>query len=171
VERARAVATVLPDDAANVFITLSARSLNAKLTIIARGEAPSTEKKLMQAGANRVVLPAHIGAERVAELLLFPEVAEAPGAELDLRHLGLVHDSMVVADDAEWVGLTVGEVERRAEAAFLIVELRRAGTGQRERPDRDTRVQAGDAVVVVGRETGAALAGFERRFHRRAARG
>ncbi|WP_158809099.1 TrkA family potassium uptake protein, partial [Beijerinckia sp. L45] len=62
VSRARALATVLPDDAANVFITLSARGLNRELTIIARGEAPTTEKKLLQAGADRVVLPTRIGA-------------------------------------------------------------------------------------------------------------
>ena len=55
IARARVLATVLPDDAANVFITLSARSLNRDLTIIARGEAPSTERKLLQAGADRVV--------------------------------------------------------------------------------------------------------------------
>ena len=76
VARARALATVLPDDAANVFITLSARSLNRGLTIIARGEAASTESKLIQAGADRVVLPTRIGAERMAELLLYQNVAK-----------------------------------------------------------------------------------------------
>jgi voltage-gated potassium channel Kch len=65
-------AAVLPSDASNVFITLSARELNPDLTIIARGEDPSTERKLLQAGANRVVLPAHIGAERITHLILFP---------------------------------------------------------------------------------------------------
>jgi hypothetical protein len=47
--RARALATVLADDAANVFLTLSARSLNKEMMIIARGEIPSTESKLLQA--------------------------------------------------------------------------------------------------------------------------
>ena len=75
IARARILATVLPDDAANVFITLSARSLNPALHIIARGEVPSTESKLRQAGANQVVLPTHIGAERMAEMILFPETA------------------------------------------------------------------------------------------------
>ena len=77
VSRARALATVLPDDAANVFITLSARSLNRGLTIIARGEAASTESKLIQAGADRVVLPTRIGAERMAELLLVSKRRQA----------------------------------------------------------------------------------------------
>src|ERR1700688_2882830 len=48
VQRARALATVVPNDAANVFITLSARNLNKNLEIIARGEAPSTKSKLLQ---------------------------------------------------------------------------------------------------------------------------
>lgn len=76
VARARVLATVLPDDAANVFITLSARSLNKSLHIIARGEVPTTEGKLLHAGADEVVLPTHIGAERMAELILYPGAAE-----------------------------------------------------------------------------------------------
>ena len=67
--RARVLATVLPNDAANVFITLSARNMNPRIQIIARGGLPSTERKLLQAGANRVVLPAHIGADRIAHFL------------------------------------------------------------------------------------------------------
>ncbi|MEN9216866.1 MAG: potassium channel family protein, partial [Gloeomargarita sp. HHBFW_bins_162] len=51
VERARALATVLPDDALNVFITLTARGLNEGITILARGEFPATERKLRLAGA------------------------------------------------------------------------------------------------------------------------
>ena len=74
--RARALATVVPADAINVFITLSARGLNSGLKIIARGESPATEKKLLQAGADNVVLPAHIGAETVASIILYPGLAD-----------------------------------------------------------------------------------------------
>ncbi len=63
IQRAKVLATVLPDDAINVFITLTARELNPNLQIIARGELPSTEKKLRLAGADQVVFPAAIGAE------------------------------------------------------------------------------------------------------------
>ena len=71
VTRARIVATVLPNDAANVFITLTARNMHPAVEIIARGEAPSTERMLLHAGANRVVQPTHIGAERIAEIFLY----------------------------------------------------------------------------------------------------
>src|SRR5688572_12205659 len=66
IERARTVVTTLSNDAANVFITLTSRNLNPKLQIIARGESLSTQRKLHQAGADRVVLPASIGAQRIA---------------------------------------------------------------------------------------------------------
>lgn len=162
--RAKALASALPDDALNVFITLSARNMNRALTIIARGEAPSTERKLLHAGADRVVLPAHIGAERMAEMLLFPALAASPGSrpvtQEQLRRLGLTMEVVVAEQGSRWVGLTVKEIEQRSEAAFLIVELERAGSGRRERPSEDTRVEAGDGVAVIGRTTRGALEGF-----------
>lgn len=68
--RARVLATVLPDDADNVFITLTARGMSDAIRIIARAESPCTESKLIRSGANHVVIPAAIGAVRVAQLAI-----------------------------------------------------------------------------------------------------
>jgi voltage-gated potassium channel Kch len=113
IARARALATVVPNDAANVFITLSARNLNKKLEIIARGEAPSTKSKLLQAGANSVVEPTHIGAERIAQLILFPRTSSfTDGSDrmrtlgIGLRTLGLELEVMAVAPDSTLAGAT-----------------------------------------------------------------
>ncbi|NND97268.1 MAG: potassium channel family protein [Pirellulaceae bacterium] len=75
--RAGILATVLPDDATNVFITLSARDLTESIRIIARAECPSTERKLIRSGADSVVMPAAIGAVRIAQLAT-EEVPEQP---------------------------------------------------------------------------------------------
>lgn len=162
VMRARALATVLPDDAANVFITLSARSLNPALTIIARGEAPTTERKLVQAGASRVILPTHIGAERIAELLLYPATAarlrgtpEGRGVERSLRDLGLEIEMVSASAANGAAGLTISELERRGAGAFFVVSLERAAGEPVARPQPDTRIEAGDGLVVVGRSAGA----------------
>ncbi len=69
IERARTLASVLPDDASNVFITLTARDLNSVLEIISRAECPTTERKLLRSGADYVVMPAAIGALRMAEII------------------------------------------------------------------------------------------------------
>jgi voltage-gated potassium channel len=157
IERAKVLATVLADDAANVFITLSARSLNPKLHIIARGERPSTEGKLLQAGANRVVLPTHIGAERIAELILFPEMAQIfrggqAGATLDkaLDRLGLDLEILVVPRSVAHGALTAGDIERRAGAAFLLQINRPDGTVI-TKPDVDHPIEAGDGLVLLSK--------------------
>lgn len=72
IHRARTLASVLPCDASNVFITLTSRELNADLEIIARGENPKTEQKLRISGADSVVSPATIGAMRIAQLIAIP---------------------------------------------------------------------------------------------------
>jgi voltage-gated potassium channel Kch len=158
VEHARTLATVLSSDAANVFITLSGRSLNAKLNIIARGELPSTEGKLILAGANKVVLPAHIGAERIAEMILYQETAKfmhesdrMKDFEKVLLGLGLDMDVMVAEPGSPAIGKTIEAVEQEGGGAFFVVQLnRRAGqvvTG----PGPSTLVEDGDGVVLVGR--------------------
>ena len=158
VTRARVLATVLPDDAANVFITLSARSLNRGLTIIARGEAPSTERKLIQAGANKVVLPTHIGAERMAEIILYQETARfirgsdrMRDFEKVLLSLGLDLDVVIAAPQSAVVGKTIASVEEQANGAFFIVQINRRDGDAITQPQPSTTIEAGDGLVLVGR--------------------
>jgi voltage-gated potassium channel len=162
VKRAKVLATVLPDDAANVFITLSARSLNPKLHIIARGEVPSTESKLIQAGADQVVLPTHIGAERIAEMILYPASARfIRGSErmrdVDkvLRDFGMGMEMVVAGEASAAAGSTVEELERRGQGAFFVVQIDRQNGETIARPPAATRITAGDGLLVVGRAGGA----------------
>ena len=166
IAHARALATVVSSDAVNVFITLSARGLNAGLQIIARGELPATEKKLLQAGANAVVMPAHIGAEQVASMILFPAIAgmiqdseRRRQMELDLRTLGLEIEVVLAAEGSPYIGLAVEEIERDAERMFFIGAIERAGSGKVERPSAHTRLQAGDGVTILGRSGRADVVG------------
>ena len=158
IERARVLDTVLPDDAANVFITLSARSLNPRLQIIARGEAPSTESKLIQAGADKVVLPTHIGAERIAEMVLFPETARfirgsdrMRDFETVLGDLGMEIELAIAGEATALAGLTVGEIEARGRGAGMVVQVQRREGDTITRPPPDLKVETGDGLVVVGR--------------------
>ena len=158
VERARVLATVLPDDAANVFITLSARSLNPGIEIIARGERPSTERKLIQAGADRIVMPTHIGAERIAEMILYPKLAEylrsaqskVMGTSEGLGSLGLALGVITAPSTFAARQVTVGDFERRG-GGLLVVRIDRADGGVLESPKSDIIIRAGDGVTVVSK--------------------
>lgn len=66
IERAKALVSLVTSDADNLFITMTVRGLNPSLFILAREDEESTEKKLLRAGANRVVLPCLIGGQKIA---------------------------------------------------------------------------------------------------------
>ncbi len=159
ISRAKVLATVLPNDAANVFITLSARNMNAGVQIIARGEVPSTERKLLQAGANRVVLPAHIGADRIAHLILHPNARELLGGQskssVDFEHhlteLGLDLEEIEIGANSPWAHRTVGDVEKNATGRLLAVAILRKEGGTDMNPSPSAALLPGDALVVVKR--------------------
>lgn len=170
IAQARTLATVLSNDAANVFITLSARSLNPNLEIIARGELPSTENKLLQAGANTVVLPAHIGAERIAEMILYRATARfirgsdrMKDFEKVLLSLGLDIQVVVAAPGSPAIGMTIEAAEHQANGAFFVVQINRRDGEVINRPDPYTVIGDGDGLVLVGRgpQAGAIAALFE----------
>jgi voltage-gated potassium channel Kch len=160
IEHAKVLASVLSNDAANVFITLSAREMNPDIQIIARAELPSTERKLLQAGANRVVLPAHIGADRIAHMILHPNARELLGGstktasafEHHLTGLGLDLEEIEIGPASPLVKRTVGDVELEAAGRFLAVAVLRGSGGTELNPTRSAELMPGDALVVLKRE-------------------
>ncbi|MFA9391226.1 MAG: TrkA family potassium uptake protein [Prolixibacteraceae bacterium] len=76
VQRAKALIATTPSDADNVFVVLSARSLNPKMKIISRAIDYNSEDKLKRAGADNVIMPELIGGQRMAKLVAQPDVVE-----------------------------------------------------------------------------------------------
>lgn len=156
IARARVLATVLPNDALNVFITLSARNLNSRLEIIARGEVPSTESKLIHAGADKVVMPTHIGAERIAEMILYPYTAsfvtqseKTAQMKRGLHEFGLELEAVEVPAGGEMVGITVAEAEKRCAGSCFVIQIDRLNGPSLVHPPADETIAAGDTVVLV----------------------
>ncbi|MHC4405516.1 MAG: potassium channel family protein [Planctomycetota bacterium] len=150
VGRAKAVVVTLPTDAENVFITLTARNLNPSLQIIARGELHTTEKKLIQAGADRVVLPATAAALRMAAMIMRPSTVEL--IELVAgRHVAEVQiDELAIPPDSRLVGSTVRDSQTRSRHGLLIVAVRRANGHLMFNPDADTVFEGSDTVIAMG---------------------
>ncbi|HIK45920.1 MAG TPA: potassium channel protein [Leptolyngbyaceae cyanobacterium M65_K2018_010] len=157
--RAKSLATVLPNDAANVFITLTAREMNPNLMILARGEMPSTEKKLRLAGADHVVLPASISALRMAHLISHPSAVDFlsqtdghQGLNEFLAELDIQLNELTVAAGSSLIGGTIGDIELRGKGTFIIVALRRADGEVVIHPSRDTYLAKGDSVILMGHQ-------------------
>lgn len=159
IHHARALATVLPDDAANVFITLTARELNSNIDILARGELPSTEKKLRLAGANHVVLPATISAGRLANLLINPAaedfLAQESGRTALNQLLGEIDiqlSELPIEPQSSLVGATIRDIETQGNGTFIIVALRRQSGEILVHPKQDTFLASDDTLILMGHQ-------------------
>ncbi|WP_309400730.1 potassium channel family protein [Cerasicoccus maritimus] len=156
IEKASVMASVLPNDAANVFIVLSCRQLNPNLQIIARANQISSEQKLMQAGAHRVVIPAAIGADRIAHLILKPNAREVIEKDLHdnvfmegLSEIGLEMDEIAISVDSDLVGSTLEDLETRGKHAFIVVAVRCKDGNTTIKPKLDTTLKPGDTLIVM----------------------
>ncbi len=76
IHKSSALITALPNDADNLFVVLTARQMNPKLKIISRASEEKSDSKLKRAGADNVIMPDRIGGQRMAKLVIQPDVVE-----------------------------------------------------------------------------------------------
>ncbi|WP_285906002.1 potassium channel family protein [Pseudodesulfovibrio pelocollis] len=149
-ERARCLITALSQDAANVFVTLTARQLNPGLTIVARTDTESHISRLERAGADRVVMPYNIGGLRMAQSVLRPTVTNL----LDLAGRGdidLQMEELPVAPDSELVGKLVRDSGIRANFDVIIVCIKSTDGKMLFNPGPGIEIKAGDLLVALGK--------------------
>ena len=157
VTRAATLVISMPNDADNVFITLTARNLSSEVQIISRAESPSTARKLKQAGASRVVLPTVSGAKMMARMITRPTTAELIElvAEAPLPHMEL--DELCLSEHSPLVGIDVREAEANKKHRLLVVSVKCPDGQMLFNPQGDYRFQTGDTVVLLGKHEDIAL--------------
>lgn len=150
VDRAKTLITTLPSDAANVFITLTARNFNSQLQIIARADQPSSASKLRQAGANKVVLPTVIGAQKMARMVTSPVSADLMDLVIEQTFLDVEVDEFHVTNQSRLVGVTVRETEANRKHRLLVVGVKKSDGEIVFNPSADYEFCDDDTVVVIG---------------------
>jgi voltage-gated potassium channel len=166
IERARGLCTCLPNDAANVFIVLSARTLNPGIFIIARGNQPASERKLRIAGANQVINPYQITGHRMAALLLHPGVVEFLDVIMRRGELELRIEEITIGPTSDLNGRSLADSRVRSETGVNVLAVRRRDGKLCLDLHTDLRLEAGDALIGLGTEPQlAALAGHAHDNH------
>jgi voltage-gated potassium channel len=162
VERAKTLVIAVSSDSDSVFITLTARQMAPKLEIVARAELPTTQKKLRQAGANHVVVPAAIGAHRIASLLTNPSAVEFVELVTHRSHLAIEMDEVPVHKGGSLAGLTLRDADIGRRTGVIVVAVKRGDGSVEFPPTGDLPFEAGDAIVLLGRRNN--LDQFRREF-------
>jgi voltage-gated potassium channel len=161
IERAFSLVTVMASDADNLFTTLSARLLNAKLLIVARVEDAQSEQKLIRAGANRVVSPYEIGGARVAHAVLKPTVVDFIELTTQTEQIALQLQEARIEPGSPLIGKSLKESQLRAEHQVIIVAIKKRTGHMLFNPPSETVLDVGDILVGMGsRDQLAALAGL-----------
>ena len=147
--KARSLITALTDEAANVYVTLTARQLNPDLLIIARANEASHITRLELAGANRVVMPHHIGGVRMAQSVLRPTVTNF--MELAVRGaLDLQMEELEISPASELADKNLVESRIRARFNLIIIAIKKDGGNMVFNPGPNEMINAFDTLVAVG---------------------
>jgi voltage-gated potassium channel len=154
IERAVVLATVLPSDMVNVFITLTARNMRPDLRIIARAEDPATEKKLRQAGANEIILPAFVGGMQIANSITHPSLGSmlkeaSQYLKNDLKELGVEIVEHSIVPDGVDDRKTLQQLLRGIEAQRLILGIKKPDGSLVQHPESSYRLEANDVVMML----------------------
>ncbi len=150
VQRAKGLASCLADDAANVYVVLTARGLNPDLHIVARAVEEQAEPTLIRAGASRVIAPTIIGSQSMARALLKPAVADFMDS-IVAETLDLVFEEVAVDAASPYAGKQLKDTDLLSELNLIVVAIR-GKTGELTfHPKGDTRIEDGDLLIVIGK--------------------
>jgi voltage-gated potassium channel len=152
IDRARVLVTALTTDADNLFVTLTARALRDDLFIVARARIESSEAKLAQAGADRVVNPQGIGGARMAAFVLQPHVAEFLDVVMHDGSLEFRLEEVPVPEGSPLAGKSLRETHIRDSTGALVLALRETGGEFTTNPPPETVLCAGQILIAIGTE-------------------
>ena len=149
--KAKALITTLPIDADNLFIVLTARTLNPKLTIISRASEDNSDKKLKLAGADNVIMPDKIGGAHMASLVMKPDVMEfvdyitgQGGDNIRLEEITFANLSL------EYQNKTIRDLEVRNKSGANIIGFKTAQGEYIINPSADTKIIPDAKLFVLG---------------------
>ncbi|MBN1819780.1 MAG: potassium channel protein [Prolixibacteraceae bacterium] len=151
VYKAKALIATTPNDADNVFVVLTARSMNPALTIVARASELESDVKLKRAGASNVIMPERIGGQRMAKLVTQPDVVEF------VEHILLQKSKDVSIEEVSckkmancFIGKSIGELKVRDISGANIIGIKVSGARYVFNPDPGMILSRNDQLFVIG---------------------
>lgn len=151
IKRARAIVSTLPNDADNVYLALTARQLNPRILIIARAESALAKKKVLRAGADKVICPHELGGGQMVLATLRPNVLDfmqlatvIPGGEQ------LAIEELPIRGGGHKTGRTIVEAAIKSEYDVIVIGLRKKEGELIFNPPGETKMEDGDILLVLG---------------------
>ncbi len=148
--RAKALVSALTDEAANVYVTLTARQLNPDIYIVARSDSPDHSQRLSRAGANQVLFPHLYGGMRMAQSVLRPTVL----GFMDLAMRGDIEDlqmeQLTISQDSPVAGKDLIHSQLRQRFNVIVIGIKKPDGKLLFNPQPQAVLESGDTLILVG---------------------
>ncbi|MDI6851637.1 MAG: potassium channel protein, partial [bacterium] len=147
--KAKGIACTLTEDADNLYVTLTARELNPNIVIVSRAENEASVKKLIKAGANKVITPYEAGAIKIAEYLRKKEILEIVDFIINAEPLQYAIKQLALEKSHPLINKTLREAGLRQKYGILVIGIIR-GDKTIINPSPDEILRENDILVVIG---------------------
>ncbi len=149
--RAQRLVSLLPKDADNLYVILTSREMRKDLFILSRAEDENGEKRLVRAGANKVIAPYRVGGQKIAEGLMRPYVTDF----LDLavsgsKNKGLQIEEIKIPDSCPIKGQTLQDALLRQKTNVIIAAIVSPVGEMLFNPDSQTKIEQGATFIAIG---------------------
>ncbi len=149
IEHAQGLVAATTTDAINIYIILTARSLNPKIKIIARAAEEDAEKHLLTAGADSVVSPYRFAGYRIAQTFMRPNVVDFFDTAMNQKR-PLEIEEVKVEKGARFAGQTLESSRIRQELGVIVLAIKGEHTAMRFNPPPDEVIHVGDHLIAMG---------------------
>ncbi|HET9258961.1 MAG TPA: TrkA family potassium uptake protein, partial [Acidimicrobiia bacterium] len=153
VDRADAVIACVADDSDNLVIALSVKSMRPELRVICRATEIESERKLLLAGADAVVAPQAVGAERLAMMALQPELAQIFDVVINGNAVEFRVEELDIAPECGFTGKSIRDSGIRQESGATILAIESGDDSVIVNPGPEVMLRAGERLVVVAPRT------------------
>lgn len=152
IKKAKGIVSVLPTDAENLYVILTAKELNPNIYILSRSEEEESVHRLLRAGADRVVSPYILGGTRMAMAILRPAMLDFIEITTMRQSLELRMEELAICDRSPLVGKSVEEAKIRQDYGLIIVAVKKDTGKMIFNPLATYNIEKGDRLIALGED-------------------
>ncbi|MFV1883855.1 MAG: potassium channel family protein [Balneola sp.] len=150
IERAKALICTLSSDKDNVFTTLLAREINSDLFILVRANENKNKLRISRSGADKVISPYDIGADRMANVILRPKVEQFIETMTQDDSQDHTFDEVLISEGSKLANKTLAEINVRSKYEVLIIAILHGGERIKFNPKSTDKIHTGDSLILLG---------------------
>ncbi|PID71384.1 MAG: potassium channel protein [Flavobacteriales bacterium] len=150
IDKAESLIATLPSDADNLYIVLSARQFNDKLTIVSRATTNSSDGKLRIAGADNVIMPYKLGGDHMASLLVTPNIIEFVDKLSINGNENHLQEIVVGELPKAFLSKSIRDLDLRNKTGCSVIGFKTDDNRYLINPDADTKLTINSKLIVLG---------------------